>query len=178
MSVPISQSIPPLLSPGNDKFVFYICDFTSVLQISLFLPFLFSSVQSLSCIWLFVTPWTEARQASLSITNSQSLLKLMSIELVMPSNHLILCHPFLLPPSILPSIRVFSNESALCITWLKYWGLVSVLPMSLQGWLPLGLTGLISLLSEGLSRVFSSTTVWKHQLSYLDFCWQSNVSAF
>ena len=74
----------------------------------------FSSVQSLSRVRLFATPWTAARQASLSITNSQSLLKLMSIESVMPSNHLILCCPLLLLPSIFPSIRVFSNESALC----------------------------------------------------------------
>ena len=80
-----------------------------------------NSVQSLRRIQLFVTPWTTAHQASLSITNSRSLLKLMSIELVMPSNHLILCHPPLLPPSILPSIRVFSNESALRIRWPKYW---------------------------------------------------------
>ena len=80
-----------------------------------------SPVQSLSHVWLFVTPWTAAHQASLSITNSQSLLKLMSIELVMPSNHLILCHPLLLPPSIFPSIRVFSNESVLPIRWPKYW---------------------------------------------------------
>ena len=72
-----------------------------------------SSVQSLSCVQLFVTPWTTARQASLSITNSRSLLKLMSIKSVMPSNHLILCHPLLLPPSTFPSIRVFSNESVL-----------------------------------------------------------------
>ena len=82
---------------------------------------LFSSVQSLSRVWLFATPWTAGCQASLSITNSQSLLKLMSIELVMPSNHLILCHPLLLLLSIFPSIRVFSNESALCIRWPKYW---------------------------------------------------------
>ena len=80
-----------------------------------------SSVQSLSCVQLFVTPWTAAHQASLSITNSRSLLKCMSIELVMPSNHLILCRPLLLPPSIIPSIRVFSNESALHIRWPKYW---------------------------------------------------------
>ena len=80
-----------------------------------------SSVQWLSCVLLLVTPWTAARQASSSITNSQSLLKLMSIELVMPSNHLILCLPLLLPPSIPPSIRVFSNESALHIRWPKYW---------------------------------------------------------
>ena len=76
---------------------------------------------SLSCVWLFATPWTAAHQASLSITNSQSLLKLMSIESVMPSNHLILCHPFLLPPSIFASVRVFSNESVLCIRWPKHW---------------------------------------------------------
>ena len=80
-----------------------------------------SSVQSLSPAWLFATPWTKARQASLSITNSRSLLKLMPIELVMPSNHLILCHPLLLLPWIFPSIRVFSNESALRIRWPKYW---------------------------------------------------------
>ena len=83
--------------------------------------FPFSSVQSLSHAQLFATPWTAARQASLSITNSQSLLKLMSIELVIPSNHLILCRPLLLLPSIFPSIRVFSNESVLCIRWPKYW---------------------------------------------------------
>ena len=80
-----------------------------------------SSVQLLSCIRLFVTPWTAAHQASLSITNSQSLLKLMSIKSVMPSNHLNLCCPLLLPPSIVPSIRVFSSESVLHIRWPKYW---------------------------------------------------------
>ena len=83
--------------------------------------FQFSSVQSLSRVQLFVTPWTAARQASLAITNSQSLLKLMSIELVMPSNHLVLCHPLLLLPSIFPSTRVFSDESVLHIRWRKYW---------------------------------------------------------
>ena len=81
----------------------------------------FSSVQSLSCVQLFATPWIAACQASLSITNSRSLLKLLSIELVMPSNHLILCHPLLLLPSIFPSIRVFPNESVLRIRWPKYW---------------------------------------------------------
>ena len=80
-----------------------------------------SSVQLLSHVRLFATPWTAAHQGCLYITNSQSLLKLKSIELVMPSNHLILCHPLLLPPSVLPSIRVFSNESVLCIRWPKYW---------------------------------------------------------
>ena len=83
--------------------------------------FRFSSVQSLSHVWLFGTPSTAARLASLSITNSQSMLKLMPIELVMPSNHLILRHPFLLLPSILPSIRVFSSVSVFCIRWPKYW---------------------------------------------------------
>ena len=84
----------------------------------LIISFYFSqSVQSLSPVWLFETPWTAAHQSSLSITNSCSLLKLMSIESVMPSNHLILCHPLLLLPSIFPSIRVFSNESVLCIRW-------------------------------------------------------------
>ena len=82
---------------------------------------LISSVQSLSHVQLFMTPWTTTRQASLSITNSRSLLKLMSIESVMPSNHLILCCPLLLPPSIIPSIRVFSHESVLQIRWQKYW---------------------------------------------------------
>ena len=81
----------------------------------------FSSVQSLSRVRLFATPWTAACQASLSITNSRSLLKLVSIESVMPSNHLILCRPLLLPPSIFPSIRVFSNKSVLHIRWLNYW---------------------------------------------------------
>jgi len=78
-------------------------------------------LQSLSHVWLFVTPWTEAHQASLSITDSRSLFKLMSIESVIPPNYLILCHPLLLPPSVFPSIRVFSNESVLCIRWPKYW---------------------------------------------------------
>ena len=82
---------------------------------------LFSSVQSLSCVQLFATPWTAAHQASQSITNSWSLLKFISIESVMPSNHLILCHPLLLPPSIFPSIRVFSNDSTLHIRWPQYW---------------------------------------------------------
>ena len=84
------------------------------------IPIQFSFVHSLSCVRLFVTPWTEACQASLSITNSWTLLKLMSIKLVMPSNHLIPYRPLLLLPSIFPSIRVFSNESVLCIRWPKY----------------------------------------------------------
>ena len=97
-------------------------------------------------------PWTAAQQASLSITNSWSLLKLMSIESVMPSNHLILCCPLLLQPSIFPSIRVFSNDSVLCIRWPKYWSFISstsVLPMNIQDRFPLGWTGWISLQSKG-----------------------------
>ena len=89
----------------------------------------FSSVQSLSCVRLFAIPWTVARQACLSITNSWNLLKLMSIKSVMPSNHLILCRPLLLPPSIFPSITVFSNESVLHIRWPKYWSF-SISPSS------------------------------------------------
>ena len=128
----------------------------------------FSSVQSLSRVWLFATPWTTARQVSLSITNSWSSLKLMSIESVMPSSHLILCHPLLLLPSIFPSIRVFSNESALPIRWPKYWSFnFSISPFNeysgLMDWFPLGWTGWISLQSKGLARVFSNTTVQKHQ---------------
>ena len=97
-----------------------------------------TSVQSLSRIWLFVTPWTAARQASLSVTNSQSSLKLISIELVMSSNHLILCHPLLLPPSIFPSIRVFSNELSLHTSGqsIRASALAPVLPMNVQGWFP------------------------------------------
>ena len=101
-----------------------------------------------------VTPWTAACQASLSFTISQSLLKFMSFESVMPSNHLILCHPLLLP-SVFPSIRIFSNESALhtLSQSVRPWVSASFLPVNIQGWFLLGLTGLISLLSKGLSRV-------------------------
>ena len=121
-------------------------------------------VQSLSHVWIFATPWTAARQASLS-TISQRLFKLMSIESVMPSNHLILCHPFLLLPSVFPSIRVFFNESVLCIRWKSTVTSASssVLPTNIQGSFLLGLSVLMSLMSKGLSRVFSNTTVQKHQ---------------
>ena len=105
-------------------------------------------------------------QASLSINNSRSLWKLMSIDWVKPSNHFILCCLLLLLPSIFLSIRVFSNKSALRIRWPKYWSfnLASVLPMNIQDWFPLGWTGLISFQSKGLSRVYSNTAVQKHQL--------------
>ena len=125
-----------------------------------------SSVQSLGHVWLFASQWTTARQDSLSIINSQSLLKLMSIASVMPSNlcHLILCHPLLLP-SVFPSIRVFSNELVLCIRGqsIGVSASASVLPMNIQDWFPLWLAAWISLQSKGLSRVFSNTTVQKHQ---------------
>ena len=106
----------------------------------------FSSVQSLSPVQLFATPWTATHQASLSITNSQSLLKLMSLESVMPSNHLILCHLLLLLPSIFSSIKVFSNESVLCIRWPKYWSFsFNISPSSeYSGLISLELTGWIS----------------------------------
>ena len=125
----------------------------------------FSSVQLLSRVQLFVTPWTAARQASLSITNWWSLPKLMSIESVMPSNHLILCRPLLLPPSIFPSIRVFSSDSVLHNRWPNTGvsASASVLPMNIQDWFPLEWTDWISLQSKGLSRVFSNTTVQKRQ---------------
>ena len=123
-----------------------------------------------------MTPWTAACQASLSITNSRNLLKLMSIESVMPSNHLILCRPLLLSPSVFPSIRVFSNESVLHIRWPKYWSFsFSISPSNLYpGLIPLGWTGWISLQCKGLSRVFSNTTVQNHQLFSTELSSQSN----
>ena len=123
------------------------------------------SVQSLSRVRLFATPWIAARQASLSITNSWSSLRLMSIESVMPCNHIILCHPFLLQPSIFPSIRVFSKESALRMRWPKYWSFsFNISPSKeYQDWSPSEWTGWISLLSKGILRVFSSTTIGKYQ---------------
>ena len=121
----------------------------------------FSSVQLLSRVWLFVTLWTAAHQASLSITNCLRLPKPISIELVMPSNHFIFCHALLLLPSIFPSLKVFFSESAHRIRWPKYWSINSF--NDFEDWFPLGLTSLIFLTSKWLSRVFSSTTIWKHQ---------------
>ena len=136
----------------------------------------FSSVQSLSHVQLFATPWITAHQASLSITNCRSSLKLTSIESVMPSNHLILCHPLLLLSPIPPSIRVFSMSQ------LFAWGgqsigvsdSASVLLMNTQDWSLLGWTGWISLQSKGLSRVFSNTTVQKHRFFSTQLSSQSN----
>ena len=123
----------------------------------------FSSVRLLICVQLFATPWTAALQASLSITNSWSLLKLISIDSVMPSNHLILCHPLLLMLSIFPSIKVISNESVLCIRWPKYWSFSLIPSNEYSGLISFMIDCFNSLLLKRLSRVFSSTTVQKHQ---------------
>jgi len=124
----------------------------------------FSSGQSLSDVGLFATPWTAARQATMSIP-TRSLLNFMAIELVMTSNNLILCQPLLLLPSVFLSIRVFSSESVHPSGGQSTGASASalVLPMNIQDWYPWGLTALISLQSNGLSRVFSNTTVQKHQ---------------
>ena len=112
-----------------------------------------------------MTPWTAAHQASLSITNSQSLLKLMSIKSLMISSHLILCHPLLFPPSIFPIIKVFSSESVLCIRWPKYWSFsFSISPSNeYLGLISFRIDWFDRLQSKGLSRVFSNRTVQKHQ---------------
>ena len=161
----------------------------------------FSSVQSLSCVQLFATPWTAAHQVFPTVTNSQSLLKLMSIESVMPPNHLVLCRPLLLLTSIFPSIRVFYNELALCIRWPEHWNFrLSISPSSEY-------SGLISfridwfdilvcsprdspvpqfksINSSVLSLLYgpiltSIHDYWKnHSFDETDLCWQSNISAF
>ena len=159
--------------------------------------YVFVVVQLLSHVWLLVTPWTAAYQASLSLTTSWSLPKFTFVESVMPSYHLILCHPLLLLPSMFPSIRVFSNAQLS----IGASALTSVLSVSIQYLFPSGLTDLISLQSKRLSRVFSSTTIWKHQFfgtqpslwsnshilydyweyhnfGYTDLCQHRDVSAF
>ena len=136
-----------------------------------------SSVQfSCSVVSDSVTPWTAACQASLSITNSGSPPKPMSIELMMPSNHLILCRPLLLLPSIFPSIRVFSNESALLIRWPKYWSFsLSISPSNEHpGLISFRMDWLDLLAVQGLSRVFSNTTVQRARELFLIYCWCSN----
>ena len=142
----------------------------------------FSSVRLLSRVRLFATPWTAAHQTSLSISNSWSLLKLMSIDSVMPSNHLILCHPLLLEPSIIPSIRVFSNESALCIRWPKYWSFsfsispsneyLGLISFTMDWFGPLAVQGpLKSLLQHHSSKasILQHSAFFIVQLSHLDF---------
>ena len=154
-------------------------------------------LQSISGVWLLVTPWPAARQASLSFIISQSLFKLMSTESVMPSNHLILCCPLLLP-SILPSIRVFSSESALCIKWPKYWSFsVTISPsnvsfriywfdlLAVQGTLKslLQTTGQKHQFFTAQPSLWSNSHIrmWpleNHSFDSVDICWWSNVSAF
>ena len=140
---------------------------------------LFRAVQSHSRVRRFATPWTVAHQAFLSITNSRSLLKQVSIELVMPSKHLILCCSLLLPPTILPSIWVFSNESVFPIRWPKYWSFkFSISPSNeYSGLISLGWTAWISLQSKGLSRVFSNTTVQKHQFFCIRFVYSPTLTS-
>ena len=134
-----------------------------------------SSVQLLSRVWLFATSWTPARQASLSITNWRRLLRLMSIELVMPSNHSILCRHLLLLPSIFPSIRVFSSESVLHIRWLKYWSFsFNISPSKEYSRLISFRIDWCDLLARDSSGVFSNTTVRKHQFFGAQFSSQSN----
>ena len=156
--------------------VLYNISFLDRYNDSKFWKYQFSSVQSLSRVWLFATPWIAACQASVSITNTQSSLKLMSIESVMPSSHLILCRPLLLLLPIPPSIRVFSNESTLCMRWPKYWSFsFSISPSNEHlGLIAFRMDWLISLQSKGLSRVFSSTTVQKHQFFGTQLSSQSN----
>ena len=149
---------------------------TIILNNAYLLSVQFSSVQLLSHVWLFATPWIAAHQASLSISNTQSLLKLMPIELMMPSSNLILCHPLLLLPPIPPSIRVVSSGSTLHMSGQSTGvsASASVLPMNTQDWSPLGWTGWISLQSQGLSRVFSNTTVQEQQFFGVQVSSQSN----
>ena len=133
-------------------------------------------VQSFSHVRFFETPWTAARQASPGFTIFRSLLKLTSTESGMPSNHLILCCPLLLLPSIFPSIRVFSNELVLCIRWPNYWAsaAASVFPMTIQGWFPLGLTGLISWWGSKIYILWVISLmarIWPSTLILYPSCW-------
>ena len=144
-----------------------MCHFSLATFKILFIFFLctISSVQLLSHVWLFATPWAAARQAFLSITNSQSLLKFTSTQLVMPSNHLILCRLLLLPPLIFPSVRIFSRESVLRIRWPEYWGFSFSISLSNEysGLISFRMDWLDLLAVKGLSKVFSDTIVQKHQ---------------
>ena len=142
-------------------------------MVNLFLIWVLSSVQSLSCVRLFVTPWTAARQASLSITTSWSLLKLIFIMSVMASNYLILCCPLLLPPSVFPSIMVFSNESVLRVRWTKYWSFsFSISPSNeYSGLISLGLAGLISAVQGTLKSLVqhhsSKASILRHSAFFI-----------
>ena len=138
-----------------------------ILCFIIFMKLQFSSVQSLSRVQLFATPWTTARQATLSIINSQSLLKLMSIQLVMPPSHLILCCPLLLLPSIVPSIRIFSNESVLRIRWPKYWGFCFSISPSNE------YSGLISFRMDWLDLPWTLKSLLQHHSSKASILWCS-----
>ena len=172
-----------LRCPGTEiymeHYIFSFGNWTDLLSdifVCLFVLITLCSVQSLSCVRLFVTPWITAHQASLSITNSWSLPKLMSIESVMPSSHLIFCCPLLTCPQSLPASGSFPMSQ------LFAWGgqsigvsaSISVLPMNTQDWSPLGWTGWMSLQSKGLSRVFSNATVQNHQFLGAQLCLYSN----
>ena len=167
--------------PWTDNYMKLYNGPPKVFCITKYLQIFLSSFQSLSCVQLFATPWITARQASLSTTNYRSSLKLMSIEFVMPSNQLILCFPLLLlpPEALLP---LSSASETFPMSQLFAWGgqstgvsaLASVLPMNNQDWSPLGWSGWISLQSKGLSRVFSNTTVQKHQFFGAQLSSQSN----
>ena len=209
-------ALPLLNSRPRSVSKLFMCDFllkvyvsfwvlySSIPIISFILLLFVIVVQLLSCVWLFATPWTAGCWASLSFTIPWSVLKFMSIESVMPSNHLILCCPLLLLPSIFCSIRVFSNDSALGIRWPQHWSFSFSISLSSE------YSGLISfridwfdlLAVQGLTRVLSITTVWKHQFFsvqpslwsnshictwilktkhsfvYTDLCWQGDISAF
>ena len=191
-SLPIHPCVPWCFYPALDSSSFsdytVFIKFGGIISANNFLisslseistTIMFSSVQSLSHVQLFVTPWTTAYQASLSITHSQNPSKPICIESVMPSNDLILCHPLLLLPSMFPSIRVFSKESPLCIRWSKYWIFSFNIspPMNTEDWFPLGWAGCISSQSKGLSRVFSNTTVQKHQLFGFSFLYSPTLTS-
>jgi len=158
VSFPISENVN---STRADIFLSFVCCHIPELRIvpGMEKMLQFSMIQSLGHVRLFVTPWTAARQASLSLTNSWSLLKLVSIESVMPSNHLILCRPCLLLPSSFPSIRVFSNESALSIRWPKYWSFsFSINPSNeYSGLISFRMDWLDLLAVQGTLKIFSNT---------------------
>ena len=166
-----------LVTPTEQKGYFRAAEF--LVAVSLLSAIQFSSVQSLSHAWLFATPWTAAHQASLYITNTWSLLRLMSIESVMPSNYLILSNPLLLPPSIFPSIRVFSKESVLRIRWPKYWSFSFSISPSIE------YSGLISFRMDWLDLLAvqgtlkSSPTPWFRSInsSALSFLYSSSLTS-
>ena len=210
----LSWKLPLLNSRPRSVSNLFLCDFLLKVYVSFCVPYssipilsfillLFVVVPSLSCVWLFTIPWIAGCWAFLSFTISLNVLKLMSIESVMPSNPLILCCPLLLLPSIFSSIRVFSNDSALHIRWPEYWSFFSISLSSEYSVLISFRIDWFDLLAvQGLTRVFSITTVWKcqffsvqpslwsnshiftwllkrkHRLDYTDLCWQVDISAF